>query len=199
MPSASPISARPSARGSATRAARCIARSSGRIVAPRHVARSSKSRRKVRSRTGLVLDPYFSATKIEWLLEHVKGLRKRARDGDVVFGTIDTWLIHRLTNGKTFATDHTNASRTMLYDIQKRAWDRDLLRLFGVPRDALPDVRNSSGDFGTAAGEHFGAELPISGVAGDQQAALFGQGCWQPGQAKNTYGTGAFLLLNTRH
>jgi glycerol kinase len=151
----------------------------------------------VRSRTGLVLDPYFSATKIEWLLEHVKGLPRRAADGDVVFGTIDTWLIFRLTNGKTFATDHTNASRTMLYDIQKRAWDRDLLKLFGVPRDALPDVRSSSGDFGTAAAEHFGAALPITGVAGDQQAALLGQGCWQPGQAKNTYGTGAFLLLNT--
>ena len=151
----------------------------------------------VRSRTGLVLDPYFSATKIEWLLDHVKGLRKRAKDGDVVFGTIDSWLIYRLTNGKTFATDHTNASRTMLYDIGKRVWDRDLLALFGVPRDALPNVRTSSGDFGTAAAEHFGTELPISGVAGDQQAALFGQGCWQPGQAKNTYGTGAFLLLNT--
>ena len=151
----------------------------------------------VKSRTGLVLDPYFSATKVEWLLEHVKGLRKRAKDGDVVFGTIDTWLIFRLTNGKSFITDHTNASRTMLYDIGKRAWDRDLLKLFGVPRAALPDVQNSSGDFGTAAPEHFGTELPISGVAGDQQAALFGQGCWKPGQAKNTYGTGAFLLLNT--
>src|SRR5438034_2757076 len=151
----------------------------------------------VKSRTGLVLDPYFSATKVEWLLEHVKGLRKRAKDGDVVFGTIDTWLIFRLTNGKSFITDHTNASRTMLYDIGKRAWDRDLLKLFGVPRAALPDVQNSSGDFGTAAPEHFGTELPISGVAGDQQAALYGQGCWKPGQAKNTYGTGAFLLLNT--
>ena len=151
----------------------------------------------VRSRTGLVLDPYFSATKIEWLLEHVKGLPRRAAAGDVVFGTIDSWLIFRLTNGKTFATDHTNASRTMLFDIGKRAWDRDLLKLFGVPQAALPEVRNSSGDFGTAASEHFGAALPITGVAGDQQAALFGQGCWKPGQAKNTYGTGAFLLLNT--
>jgi glycerol kinase len=151
----------------------------------------------VKSRTGLVLDPYFSATKIEWLLEHVKGLPRGAANGDVVFGTIDTWLIHRLTHGKTFATDHTNASRTMLFDITKRAWDRDLLKLFGVPRDALAEVRNSSGDFGTASAEHFGTELPITGVAGDQQAALFGQGCWKPGQAKNTYGTGAFLLLNT--
>jgi len=151
----------------------------------------------VRSRTGLVLDPYFSATKIEWLLEHMKGLPKRAANGDVVFGTIDSWLIFRLTNGKTFATDHTNASRTMLYDIGKRAWDKDLLKLFGVPRDSLAEVRKSSGDFGTAAAEHFGAELPITGAAGDQQAALFGQGCWHPGEAKNTYGTGAFLLLNT--
>jgi len=151
----------------------------------------------VRARTGLVLDPYFSATKIEWLLEHVKGLRKRARDGDVVFGTIDTWLIFRLTGGKTFATDHTNASRTMLYDIGKRVWDKDLLKLFGVARDALPEVRDSSGDFGVATAEHFGSEIPISGIAGDQQAALYGQGCWKPGQAKNTYGTGAFLLLNT--
>jgi glycerol kinase len=151
----------------------------------------------VRSRTGLVLDPYFSATKIEWLLEHVKGLPKRAANGDVVFGTIDSWLIFRLTNGKTFATDHTNASRTMLYDIAKRAWDKDLLKLFGVPRDSLAEVRTSSGDFGTAAAEHFGTALPITGLAGDQQAALFGQGCWHPGEAKNTYGTGAFLLLNT--
>ena len=151
----------------------------------------------VRSRTGLVLDPYFSATKIEWLLEHVKGLPKRARAGDVVFGTIDTWLIFRLTGGKTFATDSTNASRTMLYDIGKRRWDSDLLELFGVPRDALAEVRDSSGDFGVALAEHFGSEIPIGGVAGDQQAALYGQGCWKPGQAKNTYGTGAFLLLNT--
>jgi len=151
----------------------------------------------VRSRTGLVLDPYFSATKIEWLLEHVKGLPKRARAGDVVFGTIDTWLIFRLTGGKTFATDSTNASRTMLYDIGKRRWDSDLLELFGVPRDALAEVRDSSGDFGVADAEHFGSEIPIGGVAGDQQAALYGQGCWKPGQAKNTYGTGAFLLLNT--
>ncbi len=151
----------------------------------------------VRSRTGLVLDPYFSATKIEWLLEHVKGLPKRARAGDVVFGTIDTWLIFRLTGGKTFATDYTNASRTMLYDIGKRRWDSDLLELFGVPRDALAEVRDSSGDFGVVLAEHLGSEIPIGGVAGDQQAALYGQGCWKPGQAKNTYGTGAFLLLNT--
>jgi glycerol kinase len=151
----------------------------------------------VKARTGLVLDPYFSATKIEWLLEHVKGLPKRAAAGDVVFGTIDTWLIFKLTNGTAFVTDHTNASRTMLYDIGRRRWDADLLKLFGVPRDALAEVRNSSGMFGVAAAQHLGMQLPITGVAGDQQAALFGQGCWKPGQAKNTYGTGAFLLLNT--
>src|SRR5213592_3245907 len=152
---------------------------------------------RIRKRTGLVLDPYFSATKIEWLLGNVPGLRERVRDGDAVFGTIDTWLLFRLTNGATFATDHTNASRTMLYDIDARAWDADLLRLFKVPVHALAEIRASSGAFGTCGGEHLGTELPITGVAGDQQAALFGQGCWQPGKAKNTYGTGAFLLLNT--
>ena len=151
----------------------------------------------VRERTGLVLDPYFSATKIEWLLKHVPGLRRRAEAGEAVFGTVDAWLLFRLTNGKVFATDHTNASRTMLYDIGRRTWDDDLLALFGVPRGALPDVRNSSGVFGMCEAEHFGSEIPIAGLAGDQQAALFGQGCWAPGQAKNTYGTGAFLLLNT--
>ena len=151
----------------------------------------------VRARTGLVLDPYFSATKIEWLLEHVSGLRRRVEAGDAVFGTVDAWLLFRLTNSKTFATDHTNASRTMLYDIGRREWDADLLSLFGVPRGSLPHVVSSSGMFGVAAAEHFGTELPITGMAGDQQAALFGQGCWDAGQAKNTYGTGAFLLLNT--
>src|SRR6266571_4938906 len=151
----------------------------------------------IRERTGLVLDPYFSATKIEWLLEHVPGLASRVRSGEVVFGTIDSWLLFRLTNGRAYLTDHTNASRTMLYNLAARAWDEDLLRLFGVPRAALPEIRPSSGPFGTCDRQHFGAELPICGVAGDQQAALFGQGCTEPGQAKNTYGTGAFLLLNT--
>jgi glycerol kinase len=151
----------------------------------------------VRERTGLRLDPYFSATKIEWLLAHVPGLRRRAEAGEVVFGTVDAWLLFRLTNGKVFATDHTNASRTMLYDIGRRVWDDDLLALFGVPRRALPEVRSSSGVFGVCEAEHFGSEMPIAGIAGDQQAALFGQGCWEAGQAKNTYGTGAFLLLNT--
>ena len=151
----------------------------------------------IRQRTGLVLDPYFSATKIEWLLQHVPGLRRRAEAGEAVFGTVDAWLLFRLTNGKVFATDHTNASRTMLYDIGRRAWDDDLLALFDVPGGALPEVRASSGVFGVCEAKHLGSELPIAGIAGDQQAALFGQGCWEPGQAKNTYGTGAFLLLNT--
>jgi len=148
-------------------------------------------------RTGLVLDPYFSATKMEWMLEHVPGLRARVATGAAVFGTVDAWLIFRLTNGGTYATDHTNASRTMLYDVWHRGWDETLLGVFGVPPFAVPEVLASSGAFGVAAAEHLGVALPIAGVAGDQQAALFGQGAWAPGRAKNTYGTGAFLLLHT--
>jgi glycerol kinase len=151
----------------------------------------------IRARTGLVLDPYFSATKMEWLMENVPGVRERIEAGDAVFGTVDAWLLHRLTGGATFATDHTNASRTMLYDLATADWSDELLGVFGVPRGALPEVRRSSGDFGVTVGQYFGAALPITGVAGDQQAALFGQGCWAAGQAKNTYGTGAFLLLHT--
>ncbi len=151
----------------------------------------------IRRRTGLVLDPYFSGTKIEWLLEHVRGLARRVERGDAVFGTVDAWLVHRLTGGRVFATDHTNASRTLLYDIARGDWAEPLLAVFGVPRHALPDARASSGDFGVAQRTHLGIELPVAGVAGDQQAALFGQGCWSAGQAKNTYGTGAFLLLHT--
>ena len=151
----------------------------------------------IREHTGLVLDPYFSATKMEWLMEHVPEVRTRIEGGDAVFGTVDTWLVFQLTAGAAFATDHTNASRTMLYDLAAGAWRDDLLGLFGVPRTALPEVRLSSGDFGVTAARHFGVEIPVAGVAGDQQAALFGQGCWEAGQAKNTYGTGAFLLLNT--
>jgi glycerol kinase len=144
----------------------------------------------IRGRTGLVPDPYFSATKLEWLLA-----RTGARDA--AFGTVDTWLVHKLTAGRAHVTDPTNASRTMLFDIERGAWDDDLLRLFGVPREILPEVRPSSGDFGVADREWFGREIPVAGIAGDQQAALFGQGCVEPGTAKNTYGTGAFLLLNT--
>jgi glycerol kinase len=169
-----------------------------RRTAPRcaALARQRKTAR-IRARTGLVLDPYFSATKIEWLLEHVPGLARRAASGAAVFGTIDSWLLFRLTNGQSFATDHTNASRTMLYNLTTRTWDSELLRLFGVRSEALAEIRSSSGPFGVCAVEHLGAALPVAGIAGDQQAALFGQGCVHPGQAKNTYGTGAFLLLNT--
>jgi glycerol kinase len=151
----------------------------------------------VRARTGLVLDPYFSGTKIAWLLEQNPGLRGRAERGDLAVGTIDSWLVARLTDGRTHATDPTNASRTLLYNLHERAWDPWALELLGVPRALLPEVRPSAGDFGTAASEHLGIDAPIAGVAGDQQSALFGQGCWTPGLAKNTYGTGAFLLLNT--
>ncbi len=146
----------------------------------------------IRERTGLVPDPYFSATKLEWLLQRAGAEAPRA-----AFGTVDTWLVHKLTAGRAHVTDPTNASRTMLYDIERGTWDDELLRLFGVPREALPDVRPSAGTFGMADARWFGREIPIAGIAGDQQAALFGQGCVAPGSAKNTYGTGAFLLLNT--
>ena len=150
-----------------------------------------------RERTGLVLDPYFSGTKLEWLLDNVDGLRARAEKGELAAGTIDSWLIWKLTGGAVHATDPTNASRTLLYDIRSLDWSAELLTEFNVPRSLLPEVRPSSGDFGVAQGDALGMGLPIGGVAGDQQAALFGQGCVTPGLAKNTYGTGAFLLLNT--
>src|SRR5512143_1300679 len=149
-------------------------------------------------RTGLVLDPYFSGSKIAWLLERDPALRARAEAGELAFGTIDTWLIHRLTGGRVHATDPTNASRTLLFDIHERRWDPELCRILGVPPGLLPQVVPSSGVLGeTSAHEGFPARVPIAGVAGDQQAALFGQGCFEPGMAKNTYGTGAFLVLNT--
>ena len=150
----------------------------------------------ITARTGLVVDPYFSATKLEWLLREDTRAR-RARAGELLAGTIDTWLIWRLTGGAVHATDPTNASRTLLYDIDARSWSDELCALFGVPRAMLPDVRPSSGSFGETTADVLGTPVPILGVAGDQQAALFGQGCWEPGAAKNTYGTGAFLLLNT--
>ncbi|MDH3289621.1 MAG: glycerol kinase GlpK [Gemmatimonadota bacterium] len=149
----------------------------------------------IAQRTGLVWDPYFSGTKIEWLLREVPEVRKAAVEGRAAFGTIDSWLIYQFTSGAAHVTDHTNASRTLLYDIGAQDWDPDLLALFGVPRESLPSIGRSSGVVGVADPSHLGAELPIAGIAGDQQAALFGQGCWEPGQAKNTYGTGAFLLM----
>ncbi len=151
----------------------------------------------VRERTGLVIDPYFSGTKLEWLLDHVPGARERAEAGELAAGTIDSWLIWQLTGGRVHATDPTNASRTMLYNIDRGEWDPELLELLRVPRSVLPEVRPSSGVFGETAPGLFPDPLPVAGVAGDQQAALFGQGCWRAGQAKNTYGTGAFLLLHT--
>ena len=147
--------------------------------------------------TGLLLDPYFSATKIGWLLDHVDGARDRARAGELAFGTIDSFLIWKLTGGRSHVTDATNASRTLLYDIRKGEWSDDMCRLFGVPRELLPEVRDSADDFGTTRADLFGREIPILGVAGDQQAATVGQACFQPGMMKSTYGTGCFALLNT--
>lgn len=159
--------------------------------------RASKWRQEISQRTGLVADPYFSATKIKWLLDNVAGLRPRAQQGDLAFGTIDTWLLWKLTGGKVHATDCSNASRTMLFNIHEVDWDRDLLAAFDIPAALLPKVRPSSSLFGLAAAEWLGAEIPIAGIAGDQQAALFGQTCFQPGMLKNTYGTGCFMLMQT--
>jgi glycerol kinase len=151
----------------------------------------------VRRKTGLVIDAYFSGTKIKHLLQSVPGLLARAEKGDVLFGTIETFLIWRLTGGKAHVTDVSNASRTMLFDIHTLDWDDELLGLLGVPRAMLPEVRSSSEVYGQTSPELFGAPIPIAGAAGDQQAALFGQACFEPGTAKNTYGTGCFVLLNT--
>jgi glycerol kinase len=149
----------------------------------------------IRRQTGLVLDPYFSATKLQWILNHVPAAKARARAGELAFGTIDSWLTWKLTNGRCHVTDPGNASRTMLFNIHTGAWDDELLRLFGVPRAALPDVRSSSEVYGVT--RLLGGEIPIAGIAGDQQAALFGQVCTRPGMVKNTYGTGCFMLMHT--
>ncbi|MFG1242694.1 glycerol kinase GlpK [Xanthobacter sp. DSM 14520] len=151
----------------------------------------------IRARTGLLIDPYFSATKIAHILEKVPGARARAEKGELAFGTVDSFLLFRLTGGRVHATDATNASRTMLFDIHKGAWDDDLLALFGVPRALLPEVRDCAAEFGATDPELFGAPIPIRGMAGDQQAAMVGQACFQPGMVKSTYGTGCFALLNT--
>ena len=149
----------------------------------------------VRETTGLPIDAYFSATKIQWILENVPGARAMAENGELCFGTVDSWLIWKLTGGARHVTDHTNASRTMLYNIHTRQWDEGLCRRLGIPMAMLPQVQPSGSVFGTIQLD--GAEIPVAGVAGDQQAALFGQGCYGPGQVKNTYGTGCFLLMNT--
>ena len=150
----------------------------------------------IRKKTGLIPDPYFSATKLEWILKNVPGARQRAERGELLFGTVDTWLVWRLTGGTVFATDYTNASRTMLFNIHTLEWDDELLELFGVPRCMLPNVLPCGGDFGVTEHGFFGGGIPIRGVAGDQQAALFGHLCLNEGEAKNTYGTGCFLLMN---
>ncbi|MCG8458843.1 MAG: glycerol kinase, partial [Holophagales bacterium] len=155
----------------------------------------------IRRKTGLVADAYFSGTKVRWILDLDPELRRRSEAGELCFGTIDTWMLWRLTGGAVHATEPTNASRTLLFDIHARRWDEELLDILGVPRALLPRVADSSSEiFGETAGSWIGDSLPvgipIAGMAGDQQAALFGQGCWYPGQAKNTYGTGCFLLMN---
>jgi glycerol kinase len=151
----------------------------------------------VRAKTGLLLDPYFSATKIAWILDHVPEARERAERGELACGTIDSFLLWRLTGGAVHATDVTNASRTSLFDIRRQRWDTELCRLFRVPQSLLPEVRDNSGLFGSTAPGLFDAELPIAGMAGDQQAALFGQACFHEGMIKSTYGTGCFMLINT--
>ncbi|MBR3204017.1 MAG: glycerol kinase GlpK [Solobacterium sp.] len=147
-------------------------------------------------KTGLVFDPYFSGTKLRWILNNVEGVRARAEAGELCFGTVDTWLIYKLTKGKIFATDYSNASRTLMFNINTLKWDEKLCEQLEVPMCMLPEARPSSGNFGFADPEFFGGQIKIAGVAGDQQAALFGQTCFEPGMAKNTYGTGCFMLMN---
>ena len=151
----------------------------------------------IRAKTGLVIDAYFSGTKIAWMLDNLPGLRERAERGEILFGTVDCWLLWRLTVGRIHATDDSNASRTMLFNIHTLAWDEELLARLRIPRAVLPTVRPSSEVYGTTDEQHFGVAIPVAGDAGDQQAATFGQACFTPGMAKNTYGTGGFLLLNT--
>ena len=151
----------------------------------------------IRAKTGLLIDAYFSGTKLRWILDNVKGAREDAAAGKLLFGTIDTWLVWNLTGGRVHATDVSNASRTMLFDIGALRWDGDILRELDIPASVLPEVRPSSGDFGESDAALFGASIPIRGVAGDQQSALFGQSCFEAGDAKNTYGTGCFMLMNT--
>ena len=151
----------------------------------------------IREKTGLIVDAYFSATKIKWILDNVEGAREKAEKGEVCFGTVDSWLIWKLSSGKEHLTDITNASRTMIYNIHSLKWDEELLEIFDIPASILPEVKSSSEVFCTTAGDVFSAKIPIAGIAGDQQAALFGQLCLKPGMAKTTYGTGCFLVMNT--
>jgi glycerol kinase len=152
---------------------------------------------RIREKTGLVVDPYFSGTKLKWLLENVEGAAERAKRGELLFGTVDTYLIWRLSGGKAHVTDYSNASRTLMFNIHKLEWDEEILSELGIPEALLPEVRPSSEVYGHATPEIFGGEIPLAGTAGDQQAATFGQTCYAPGMAKNTYGTGCFMLMNT--
>ncbi|MDK2779555.1 MAG: glycerol kinase GlpK [Pseudomonadota bacterium] len=152
---------------------------------------------RIAGKTGLLLDPYFSATKLAWILDHVDGVRERAERGELVFGTVDTYLLWQMTAGREHLTDATNASRTMLFNIHDQCWDEELLALFRIPPSMLPEVRDSAADFGVMTADLLGAEIPLGGVAGDQQAALIGQACFHPGMAKSTYGTGCFMIVNT--
>lgn len=159
--------------------------------------RERKFESTVQDKTGLLLDPYFSGTKINWILENVEGVRERAEKGELIFGTIDSFLIWRLTGGSVHATDATNASRTLIFNIHQQCWDSELLEMLSIPASMLPDVRDCAADFGRIIPELFGVEIPIAGVAGDQQAALIGQACFDSGMIKSTYGTGCFVILNT--
>ena len=149
----------------------------------------------VTQKTGLLLDAYFSATKVRWLLDNVDGARARAERGELLFGTVDCFLLWRLTNGQSHKTDASNASRTMLFNIHSQEWDKELLTELSVPEAMLPEVEDCAADFGIASAEHLGAEIPIGGIAGDQQAALIGQCCFEPGMTKSTYGTGCFVIM----
>lgn len=152
---------------------------------------------RVTAKTGLLLDPYFSATKLRWILDNVEGARERAQNGELAFGTVDTFLLWKLTNGQVHATDATNASRTLLFNIHQQCWDDELLALFDIPAALLPEVKDSSADYGRINPDLLGAEILVGGIAGDQQAALIGQACFRPGMAKSTYGTGCFMVMNT--
>jgi glycerol kinase len=184
-------------------------RESGRPIYPAIVWQSRQSmaicddlrerglEEEVKRRTGLVVDAYFSGTKVRFILDAVDGAQQRAEAGELCFGTVDTWLLYNLTKGRVHATEYSNASRTLLYNIHERDWDDFMLSALNIPRAMLPEVRDSSGEFGIVASEWLGGEVSVTGIAGDQQAALFGQGCFESGRLKNTYGTGCFLLMNT--
>ena len=184
-------------RATGTPLARAIVWQDRRTASRCEALRDAGHEAMVREKTGLLLDPYFSATKLAWLLDNVEGARQRAEAGELAFGTIDSWLLWRLTGGKVHATDATNASRTLLFNIHTQRWDEALLKLFDIPASLLPEVRDSAADFGSTDPALFGTPVPVAGIAGDQQAALVGQACFEPGMVKSTYGTGCFMVLNT--